>query len=422
MTKIRFTFVGVVLLFSAHGALGQLTTDVVPQGRLIPKEQQIQRDLETARYRLGPFRLQPLLTLRDIGYSSNVFGTPEDPISDWSATVSTGVKWTLPFGPKMYFRGEAAPEYTWFNELAERRFLGGTYSASALALFNRLSIEANAETSKELSLLNSETEAPAIRRLTDLSLDAEVDVLRRLSVFGRGQTQRHRYRREEVSRFPDLTRLPELDRDDSVFRAGVRYRFSTALNISMASETSRSEFTLDPSRDNESKALLLGVHYERPRMYLNLTGGKRDGEPIRNSDFRPYSTTTGSYYFAYTLVAPLEVRLQGQRRVRYGLFESNPYFFETRNGVAVLSGVGRRLALRAFADVGENEYPTTAAAGRFRTDKVLTYGGGFIVRTFRNMALTVIVSQTEYDSNFDNFDRSVIRVQSGLTLRGDFPR
>ena len=40
-----------------------------------------------------------------------------------------------------------------------------------------------------------------------------------------------------------------------------------------ALDTDEQEFVLDAlDRDNESEALLLGVHYDRPKFFVNLTG------------------------------------------------------------------------------------------------------------------------------------------------------
>lgn len=413
---------GIAVAFCATTLSAQLTSDVVPRQRLVPREEQIRRDIEDSRFHLGAFRLQPQIFVRDLGYNNNVYGTPTDPISDWTATVSAGTKWTLPFGSKTYFRGTALPEYTWYADLADRRFLGGTYDASFLALFNRLSIEATAGTQKNLSIVSSEIEAPAIRQLDHVMLDVELDVLRRLSLFATARGQNQRYQ-SEGAEAGDLSRLGELDRDEQLVRAGVRYRFRSYLDFSVGAERTQSEFELHPSeRDNISEAVVFGFHYDRPRMYTNLSVAAREGKPASGSTFEGYDTTTGSYFVSWSLVAPIEVQAYGHKRVVYGLFADNPYFFENRTGGALMFRLGERLALRAFGDVGDNEYPRLAIGTALpRVDDVVTVGGGFALRIYRSAALTVSVTQSDYDSNINGFDRSVVRIQSGISL-GGFPR
>ncbi len=420
-------FLAIAVVVCASTASAQLTSDVVPRQRLVPRREQIRRDLQDSRYRIGPFRLQPELIFRDLGYNNNVFGTPEDPISDWTATVAAGTHWTLPFGPKTYFRGDLLPEYSWYAKETDRRFVGGTYNASAVALFNRLSLEATAGTAKGLATVNSEIEAPVIRRLTDVSFEGELELLRRLSVFGavQGQRFRHRSRGLEAT---ELARIGELDRDESAVRGGIRYRFRSFFDISVGAERTESEFDAKPlERDNQSEAVILGIHYDRDRFYANVNVADREGKPLNGSGMTPYQTNTGSYFLSYSLVAPLELQAYGHRRLAYGLHIDNPYFIETRTGGAVGIHLGHRVLLRTFGETGDNAYPVATRVGRNnpavkRNDNALTYGGALAFRLFRNSALTVVVSKTDYDSNTDEFDRSVVRIQSGLSLRGGSAR
>ncbi len=417
-----YRLLAVTICFLAASASAQLASDIVPRHRLIPRGEQIRLDLEASRWHLGPFRVQPRLLIRDLGYSDNVFGTPDEPVSDWSATVAAGAHWTLPMGRKVYIVGNVLPEYTYYKKLSERRSFTGTYDASAVALFNHLSLAAMAGTTKTLGVVSSEIEAPVVFRTDQVAVDAEVDIFRRLSVFGHAVTQRPRFESEPTDR-GELRRVSTLDRDDNALRAGVRYRFASYLDMAVAAERTRSEFrSTGAERDNESEALLFTVQYNRPRAYLNLTVGNREGTPLAGSTFPGYETTTGSYFAAYTLGAPIELQLNGQQRVVYSLSTDVPYFLETRNGLTAVVHLGNRVAVRGFGEVGRNDYDVLRdAVTHPRVDDVTTYGGGLSFRLYRNISLTVQVSQSEYDSNVNEFDRSVVRVQSLLSV-GEFIR
>lgn len=420
MSSVR-RILALAVFFSGTIAFAQLSSDTVPRHRLVPREEQIEEDLASSRYRLGPIRLQPRFMLRDLGYNDNVFGTVENPISDWTTTVSAGAHWTLPFGPKAYFVGNVMPEYTYYEKLTERRFFGGTYDAAAVALFNRLSLEATAGTTKGLGIVSSEVEAPAVLRTTRIAFDGEIDVFRRLSVFGHAETQRPRYESDPTDQ-GDLRRVAQLDRTDSGARAGIRYRFSSSFDFAVAAEQTGSDFESTPLRNNRSEALLLSVQYNRPRAYLNLTVGNRQWQPADRSTFPRYESPTGSYYASYTLAAPLEMQLYGRRAGVYALSTESPFFLETRNGATTLIRAGSRVLVRAFGEVGENDYDVLEGiAVKARNDSVVTYGGGLSFRVYRNAGVTVLVSQSDYDSNKDDFDRSIMRVQVLLSM-GGFPR
>jgi hypothetical protein len=415
--------VAFAIAFCATSVSAQLTSDVVPRQRLVPREEQIRHELEDSSLRLGPFRLHPTFLLRDLGYNNNVYGTPENPVSDWSATVGAGTKWILPFGPKMYVRGNAVADYTWYAELADRRILGGTYDVTVTGLFNRLSVEAGAGTQKTFTVLSSEIDSNVVRKLDHVLFDAEIDLLQRLSLFASARAESHAYEAPGVIG-GDLSRLDDLAREEELVRGGVRYRFRSFLDVSVAAE--RTESTFDRAltgRDNTSEAIVLGLHYDRPRAYLNLNVASREGRGMVGSLFPDYDATTGSYFASYSLVAPIEVQAYGHRKPVFSVFENSAFFLEDRNGAALLFRLGDRVVMRVFGEAGQNEYPKPASGGitLLRFDDALTYGGGFAVRLFRSAAFTVLVTQSEFDSNLDNFDRSVIRVQSGISF-GGFPR
>ncbi|MEO8217768.1 MAG: hypothetical protein ABI718_11865, partial [Acidobacteriota bacterium] len=207
-------------------------------------------------------------------------------------------------------------------------------------------------------------------------------------------------------------------------RGGVRYRVASFLDFGLAAERTRSTFEFRPQEnDNSSEAIIFSTHYSRPRAYIDLSGGYRKGSPANGSTFPTYETGTGSYFASYRLSAPVEFQAFGQRRVSYSVFAQNPYFYETINGLALTTKVGSRLSLRAFGEAGVNDYPSIIRSGSQiggRKDDVLTYGGGFGVRLYRNVGVTVLVSENNFDSNIDAFDRSIFRVQTALTLTGDF--
>lgn len=82
------------------------------------------------------------------------------------------------------------------------------------------------------------------------------------------------------------------------------------------------------------------------------------------------------------------------------------------------------MIVRAFGETGSNEYPEPVLVGGAdiveRTDDVLTYGTTLAFRIWRRAALEVTATQSEYDSNIDGYDRSVLRVSTGIRFRPDF--
>ncbi|MCA1734153.1 MAG: hypothetical protein LC732_11190, partial [Acidobacteria bacterium] len=258
-----------------------------------------------ARYRLGPIRVQPTFVLRNLGYNDNVFGATDDDLAvdDWTATVGAGVQAWLPFGPKMVFGSTLRPEYTWYKDNDELSRMGGYYDVAAYGFFNRLRLEARALTEDTQTIVSSELQATTRRETAGFSGRAEVEIFRRLAVFAGADQRSFEHENPDIEGLDyDVTRL---DRDDSAMRAGVRYAWRSWFDVSAMVEKTETEFDLNPQlRDNESEAVLVGVHYDRPQFFVNLVGGQRDGTPLNGSSFPEYSTWSGSYFMQYRLTAP----------------------------------------------------------------------------------------------------------------------
>jgi len=398
-------------------SLAQLSSDVVPRERIVPKSEQIQVQLADSRWHLGAIRMQPIFGLHNTGYSNNVFGTIDDPVSDVFGTVSAGVNLVLPMGRKMYVTGVVNPEYTWYNRVESRRMMGGTYEGYLLGLFNHMSIETGASTEKTMLAVNSEVERATPGRRTNYVAKTEVDVLNRLSIFGSAEQEQRRYYEggDTVNLNPEL-----LERDETYYRGGFRYKPRSHFDVSIAAETGRAEFVTATYNDNSTDAIILGMHYDRPKFYVNLNGGTRHIEPRGPVSTFPETTgPMGSYFAAYQLTAPIVVDAYGHLGLAYSLFTENRYFDERRNGLGATWLVGHRVGLRAYAERGENRYAKIEGQPLRRSDDIDIVGGGIAFKFYRDAVVSFVASDSRYSSNVDTFDRSVFKLEARLSLTGN---
>ncbi|MHB0971447.1 MAG: hypothetical protein ACYC7A_05440 [Thermoanaerobaculia bacterium] len=416
---------GFLLAVAALPLHAQLITDRVPRERTVPLRDQIKKQSDESRFRFGPIRVRPRFTLTNAGYVDNVFGAVEgETVDDWTATVGAGLEALMPMGRKVYLRGSAIPEYTYYADLVEMRNLGGTYSGGALALFNRVSFEATGSRSESVMSVSSELERTAIVNLDRAVARAEIDILERLSIFGAYEAQERRYEEEIVEDVAPI-RAARLDRDETAARAGIRYRFRSHFEITAGVEETTSEFVnrLDaPSVDYDTTATLVGIHYDRPRFFLELNAGQREGDPRGASVAPAFDELTGSYFLSLQPTERIEFQGFGERSVVPSLSETAPYFIESRNGLGLQLRVGSRTAFRVRGEVGKNDYAVfvepDGTGALMRNDDVTAYGGGLAIRLFRDLTLNVDATRTEYDSNIDGFDRSVVRITTGISFSG----
>lgn len=417
--SVRF----LVLIFVAAAAAplsAQMSDDRVPRERTVPLREAVKAEIEASRYKLGPFYLLPQFGVSNFGYNNNVFGRGDGigtdrERGDYTATVAAGTRFVAPIGRKIFIRGVAVPEYNYYQRNEDLRFFGGTYRASLLGLFNRMSVEVTGGPTRRLRPLNSEEERPVESRSSDALGNIELDIFPRLGIFGGI--------REEKQRFsaPTETTVSLLDRDDRAVRAGLRYHVTSFFDVSGAVEKTESDFRRDATRNNESSAVLLGVFYDRPRTFLNLSLGQRKGEGDA-ADYPEYSTVTGSYFYSHAFARPAGFELYGDRGVVNTLFLANPYFFETRNGLAFKVLPNRRLLLRTFIELGTNRYPNAVIVDANqqvkREDDVTGLGAGVAVQLYRKLTINVTAQRNRYESNIDEFDRSAFLLTSNLTFQG----
>ena len=193
--------------------------------------------------------------------------------------------------------------------------------------------------------------------------------------------------------------------------------------MSAAVEQTWSDFVESPeTRNNESRAYLLGANYQRPKFYVALSGGYREGRARDGSNFPAYSTPTGSFFVSYFPIRWLELRSYGRRVVSYSISEAVPYYFENQFGGGMNFQPFARLLLRGYAQGGPNQYPDKSRA------QMTLYGGGFSAIVTNSTVLgqpavlTGLVTRIDTKSANSSFDRSVTRFTVGVSFSGEFSR
>jgi len=422
------------LEFAPLLALGQLTSDQVPRSRTVPAEESLKEDMQESRIRLGPLHLLPIVRVNGAGYDNNVFGNPEgEPkVADWYANVGAGLRFVAPVGTKLYIGGEAVPSYIWYRRLGfDSNTLGGNYTASLYGFFNRLSFRTGGYYSRTYGFLSTVTETRVIENAGDGSANFDVELAHRLFLYAGGEYRRTRL--DPVGPFqPNFIDVHQLDRDEGVVRGGLRYNITPDLDITAGVEESQAKFVETPEeRNNRSTAYLVGIHFNRPRFYINLNAGHREGRPYQDSSFPEYSANTYSYFISYFLTRKLELQGFGTRGVSYGsiltgdIAQGNLYYLETRNGGVVNLQIHPRILLRGGAEYGTNAFPFPVLVGGLlesRTDKYTNWGGGFSARIYHKVVLTFSATRFHYDSQFPGLTRTVIRYNTAINFEGELAR
>lgn len=398
----------------------QLTVDQVPNGRTITTAERVEQEIQSARLRLGPLRVIPMVVVDNAGYDNNVFGRPEgNPalpiVGDYTVTAGAGGRGILPMGSKFYLRLVAVPQYIWYDKLADRRTWAGDYSATFLALGNRLSAEAGGSLSRSTEVLNSETQATVIQTNKGAKGKVEVDLTRALSLVAGAELEQVRFSGQDPA---STLQVEQFNRTDSAALAGLRLRLTPELDLTGGVQGTRSEFVQNSGlRDNESYAVLGGLHFDRPKFFVNVAGGYRKGRSFNGSLFPRYSTSVGSYFLSWNVVGPLELQGFGHRRPVYSRFAADQIYIETLNGGGLELRLGSRVRLRGSAQTGTNSYPHSVL-----NDAITSYGGGVSLRVFGSTVITADAHEVLQTPGGVGAQRKIFRIVTGLSFNEELTR
>jgi hypothetical protein len=413
---------GPALLFVAFSRTlaGQMPTDEVPKENLVTPQNEVQKELAAGRYSLGPVRLTPAFYIADATYDNNVYGSSENPVGDFRVTIAGGVSLIAPVTPSFFVRATVLPAYTWYATLQERRFFGGNYGGSFLLFANRLSIQGGGGYSREDVLYSTENQQRVIQNLWTAGLGVEYRLLTRLSVYAGGRFQSFQYTGPGA---PEALYSPSTtDRSTYLVRAELRYQLVEDLTVAAGAEETQALFVYTPDQyDNRTRAIIGSVYWDRPRYFIHFFGGYRDGYAIHGSTIPPFSGFTGGGYASYSILRWLQVNGFGGRTLSYGT--GSPYYVVTRYGGSLGLNIGWRMKLQGFGALGNDSYstPTVEPDGQlvYRKDDVTTYGGGLQLLITSRLQLSFLATESRYNSNLPQYDRSFFRWFVSLGFGGN---
>jgi hypothetical protein len=416
IVRVSMTMLLVISSGNAGAQFLQYTPPGGPEQPPESRQQQIERELEEARYHLGPVRVAPWFSLHDVAYIRNLF--PANEADDYTATVGAGLRAYLRNGHKATWTLQALPEYVWWGQQSERRRLNGRYLLGFYGFFNRLTLEARAGREQEQRLVTPEVPVPVSARSDRGEILAEVEISHALFAFTAFDFSRQENLVDDLAD-PRAGVLSLLDRDERIARAGLRWRPRRRWSIALGAE--RSEVEFDPNgldRSNGGTSPLAELAYDGRRVRFQASIIDRSLTARQGAAFAPYDKPTGSVAVFLGAQSPLSWTLYANRNLVYTLSPDYAYLDDDRLGLSLALGVGRRLLTRLFVEGGKEDYTAFAASAPRRQDDVFSYGASVTFRVVRNVSVGLQGVYTEFDSNLPGADRSYTSVGTTINLVG----
>ncbi|MCA9687947.1 MAG: hypothetical protein KC457_37660, partial [Myxococcales bacterium] len=117
------------------------------------RKQALEDAWANARFRLGAVRIQPSISLQDVAWVDATDSNDPTIDSDLTATLGAGLSAYLRLGDG-FLAFQALPQYSWWQDLEDRRRLIGTYGIGYFGFFSRGEAELTAQRIDELAIPN----------------------------------------------------------------------------------------------------------------------------------------------------------------------------------------------------------------------------------------------------------------------------
>lgn len=408
-------------VFSVSGLSAQFVQYTTPgdfQGPAESREQSFERAMREARWKFGRLLVDPWIGIRNAGYQDNLTQTDEsgearpERVSDLTVSFGAGINTYLPIGSDLTWGTFILPEYVWWQDSTERRRFNGRYGTGLFANFGRIGFETLVSSSEQSQIATIEIEEPLNQRSNRATLDLTVDLGKGLLFFGKGVSSETRSLEDE----PAFQALGRLDRDESVYGAGIGFLSQRGLRFGIGFEESETD-TLNASNSSEGSAIVFDAQYDAPLFKLSLDIADRSIDPKANSSFVPFSGTTTSVNLRSRAVGPVWFDVFARRNLALSLQETVSRIEDEVLGAGLRTSLGSKVSLRAFVEEGELIYVEQDRSVVNRIDDVRSYGVSLRLALGR-FAAVFNGRRSEYDSNFMENNRTLTQISTSITLAG----
>jgi hypothetical protein len=374
-------------------------------------------------WRLGPLYVTPKIRIGTLGLDTNVFYTPTDRQTDFTASGGPGLELVLPMGPAR-LRVDGSVDYLYFARTESQRRWGGAGLAGLEWERGRVEAGAGVSFTRTFSRPNFEVDQRVLQDQWLYGGDARVRVAGAFSVALRASRLENDVK--EDAEFHGADVRTALSRDEDLLQAELIQGLTPKTSLLLGGDYRRERFPLDPTRDADSNRAYAGFELQSlTRLSGRALGGVRFYRPVfqaRGPDFHePYADIDLAYHFG--------PRTQLAARVLHDLVGSA---FEPTSGAPVLKHdvyelslgkglparldlelFGRFTRLRSFAPitvVGPSG-PQTAV----RDDKIWEGGADLGIRFRTHYRLGFGATYTDRRSTFD--DLGIEGLLLGATLK-----
>jgi hypothetical protein len=274
----------------------------------------------------GPVRFAPGVTVREIGYDSNVFdeSAEEGPKEDWVVAISPDVS---AFARLRFVRLSAygGSELTYYKEYVDERSVGYAGRGRVDFLFSKLRPFVGFGQTRTRTRPNGEIDTRANRLEEELSGGVAFDLSPTSLLYGSWIQNRNEYENAFEDGI-DLSRA--LTREREEYQAGFKTDLTPLLSVQIYGKRAEDTFRFEPIRNAESSAALATFRVAADAVFTGvITVGYQDMQPV-DPKARPFRGFTGSAAISYPFLEIGRFTLTAARGTEYSFDAGEAYFVE----------------------------------------------------------------------------------------------
>jgi hypothetical protein len=378
---------------------------------------ELQQIARNTKWKIGPFRIYPSIQFRDIGYDDNVYykREDEDPISDYTWTLSPQLRVYLLFRNFLIFSLTENPEYVYYHKQKRERSLNNYLMPELkMLLFNRFVLSSGYLISKRRYRPSSEFDVRATQHSKEFISRFFYETARGTSIGFLASVRNITF--EDVTLPGEEIYLSRvLDRRETSGQFEFYYRVFSESHFFLSGGYTEYDFRHEQSRwrDSYSYQIFSGIRFPLlGRLRGTLALGYKRLSSWRETK-KDFSGLVGNTNLNLR-IRRFGFRLLYRRDCFFSYYTDNVFFLEDRYGGGISFYLTRFLRLDYDFSYGKNRYPELITVrmpdGSYsdleRLDHNRNHTAGVVIRVVRSTGIGMKFTYWERESNVPWVERN----------------
>jgi hypothetical protein len=275
---------------------------------------------------VGPVKLAPGVTVREIGWDSNVFDEPEEesPKEDWVAAAQPDVSI---YSRLRFVRlsAYAGAELTYYRTYESERSVGHAVRGRADFLLSRVRPFVGGGTTETRTRPNGEIDARADRQVDELSGGLAFDLSPTSLIYGSAAQSSERY---EDALEDGVNLSQSLTREAINYQFGLKTDITPLLSMQVFGSYHQDEFEFEPIRNSDSRMASAVFRFAPDAVVSGTVNATFRDMTFADPGLEPFRGFTGTAALVYPFLEVGRFSVALSRVVEYSFDSLEGYYIE----------------------------------------------------------------------------------------------